>query len=112
MDQIVNWRKERLADATTIRDNFLQAHKIQQLLRGVNGIEEKRDILVWMESFKKTYQYDDILFLDKNGTILLSVAPKSETVGPDAKKLASEALKIRKIIFSDLYRSKVSDRTA
>ncbi|HEY9246968.1 MAG TPA: ATP-binding protein, partial [Candidatus Methanoperedens sp.] len=53
-------------------------------------------------------QYKDILFLDKDGTILLSVAGKSEVIGPYAKKLVSEALRTRKIIFSDLYGNKVT----
>jgi signal transduction histidine kinase len=110
VSQIVNWREERLADAATIRDNFLLGPQIQRFLQDSTGTRERRHITVWMESFKKTYQYADILLLDKNGNILLSEAHKSEVVGSDAKKLASEALRIKKIIFSDLYRSTVTDR--
>jgi signal transduction histidine kinase len=108
--QIINWRQERLADAETIHDNVLLGPQIQRLLQGPKETKERRNILAWMESFKKAYQYDDILLLDKNGTILLPVAQNSEVVGTDEKKLASEALRTRKIIFSDLYRSKVTDR--
>lgn len=108
VSQIENWRKERLGDAATILDNFFLAPQIERLLRRSTGTEESRNILAWMESFKETYQYKDILFLDKDGTILLSVAGKSEVIGPYAKKLVSEALRTRKIIFSDLYRNKVT----
>jgi signal transduction histidine kinase len=110
VSQIVNWRQERLADAETIHDNVLLGPQIQHLLQGPKETKERRNILTWMESFKETHQYDDILLLDKNGTILLSVARNSEVVGPDEKQLASEALRTRKMIFSDLYRSKVTDR--
>jgi signal transduction histidine kinase len=107
--QIINWRKERLADAATIRANFLQAPQLQRLVRRLNGTRERRDILARLESFKETNQYDDILFLDKNGIILLSMTHESQVVGPDEKKLASEALRTRKIFFSDLYQSKMAD---
>ncbi len=108
MSQIQNWRKERLGDAATILDNFFLAPQIESLVRHPTETDERRNILAWMESFKETYQYNDILFLDKNGTTLLSVAGKSEVIGPYAKKLVSEAQRTRKIIFSDLYGNKLT----
>ena len=108
--QIANWRKERLADAATIRGNFLLVPHILHFLHDPKEAKLKEGILTWMESFRETYQYDDILLLNKEGALLLSVANKDSVIGPDAKKLASEAMKTRKIIFSDLYRSKVEDR--
>ncbi|MCE5311761.1 MAG: hypothetical protein LLF86_01265 [Nitrospiraceae bacterium] len=110
VSQIVNWRKERLADAATLRDNFLLAPQIKHMLQSSEKTRERRDILAWMASFKETYQYDDILLLDINGNILLSVAQRTGSVGPDAKMLIASALKTRNIIFSDLYRSKVVSR--
>ena len=107
--QIANWRKERLADAATIRENFLLVPHIRGFLHNPKGAW-KEGILAWMESFRETFQYDDILLLNKEGVLLLSVANKDAVIGPDAKKLASEAMEKRKIIFSDLYRSKVKDR--
>jgi len=110
VNQIANWRKERLADAATIRDNFLLVSHIRRFLHNPKGTKRREGILTWMESFKETYQYDDILLLNREGTVLLSVANKGEVIGPDVKKLASEAMGTRKIVFSDLYRSKVADR--
>jgi signal transduction histidine kinase len=109
VDQIVNWRKERLADAATIRDNFFLAPQIRRLLHGPKGTKERRDILTWMESFRETYQYDDILFLDKEANTLLSVGNKPEAIGAETIELVNEALNTRKIVFSDLYRSKTTD---
>ncbi len=106
VSQIVSWRKERLADAATIRDNFLLAPYIQRLIQDPKGAKGRTEILAWMASFRETYQYEDILFLNSEGAILLSVAKKSEAIGPDARKLISSAIKMGKIIFSDLYRSK------
>jgi signal transduction histidine kinase len=110
MSQIVNWRKERLADAATIFENSLLAPHIRELLQDHKGAKGKRQIRAWMESFRAAFQYDDILLLDKKGTILLSVVQKSEGIGTDAKKLSSSAMKTQQIIFSDLYRSEVSQK--
>ena len=108
--QIANWRKERLADAATIRGNFLLVPHMQRFLHNPEEAKGKEGILTWMESFKETHQYDDILLLDDEGTPLLSVANKGQVIGPDVRKLASEAIETGKIVFSDLYRSKVDGR--
>jgi len=108
--QIANWRKERLADAATIRGNFLLVPHIRSFLHNPKGAKWREGIQTWMESFRETYQYDDILLLNKEGTLLLSLANKAAVIGPDVKKLASEAMETRKIVFSDLYRSKEAGR--
>jgi signal transduction histidine kinase len=109
--RIVDWRKERLADAATIRDNFLLAPQIRRLLQDQGGTGNNRNILVWMKSFQENYQYDDILILNKKDTVMLSVSNEREAIGPEAKKLVSEALKKKDLVFSDLYRSRVTGRT-
>ncbi|HXX80089.1 MAG TPA: cache domain-containing protein [Thermodesulfovibrionales bacterium] len=108
--QIVNWRKERLADAATIFENSSLTPHIRGLLQGEKRKKEMSQIRTWMGSFRGTYLYDDILLADKDGNILLSVSQKSEDIGPDEKRLSSYAMKIKKVIFSDLYKSKVSRR--
>jgi hypothetical protein len=110
VSQIVSWRKERLADAATILDNFLLAPHIQRLIRDPEGVKGKKELLAWMQSFREAFQYEDVLLLNKEGIILLSVAGNSGVIGPVTEKLASGAMKARKIVFSDLYRSEVVDK--
>ena len=110
VSQIVSWRKERLADAATIRDNFLLAPHIQRLIQDPKGAEGKKELLAWMQSFREAFQYEDVVLLNKEGIILLSVARNSGVIGPVAEKLASGAMKARKIVFSDLYRSEAVDK--
>lgn len=110
VDQIVSWRKERLADAATIRKNFLLAPYIQHLIEDPKGAKGRKEILTWMESFRETHQYEDVLLANKKGAILLSAAQKADVIWPDSRKLVAEAIKTRKIVFSDLYRSVVAER--
>jgi signal transduction histidine kinase len=110
VSQIANWRKERLGDAATIFDNFLLGPHVLSQLQTPKAQKTKgeKETLRWMKSFKAAYQYEDILLLDSNGTIRLSISQKKEVVGPETKQLLTKAIATKKIIFSDLYRSNVT----
>jgi signal transduction histidine kinase len=110
VSQIITWRKERLADAVTIRENLFLAPRIRRLLNQPKAAKGRKELLTWMGSFKETYQYDDVLLLNNKGTLLLSAAQKNEVIGADTKRLVSKAMKTRKIVFSDLYLNKMSGR--
>jgi signal transduction histidine kinase len=106
--QIVNWRKERLGDATTIFENALLGPYILALLKDPKRADKSK-ILKWMMSFGDTYQYENILVLDRNGTVLLSAAQGVKDIGLDAKKILADALETGKIIISDLYRNNATN---
>lgn len=53
--------------------------------------------------------YKNVLLLDTEGNIRLKVIDGQEVIGPDAKKLAEEAIRSKNVVFSDLYRSKITD---
>ena len=107
--QIVNWRQERMADAKNIFDNKLIIPPIQQFLKGSKSSVYKQDILNWLESIQKYYLYKNVILLDTHGNIRLKVIDRQEILGPDAKRLAEEAMHTKRVIFSDLYRSKVTN---
>jgi PAS domain S-box-containing protein len=107
VSQIVNWRQERLGDAKNIFHNKLIIPHIQQFLAGSTAY--KQEIFRWLETIQKSYLYKNVILLDTEGNIRLKVIDGQEAIGPDARKLAEEAMIGRKIIFSDLYRSKIRD---
>ncbi len=106
--QIATWREERLADAEHIYNNPLIVPHIQQWLNS-GPSEIKQDILMWMKSLHEQYHYKSVILLDPNGKIQLAHPNAKELIGPDAKRLTAEALNAGKVIFSDLYRSKVKN---
>ena len=104
IQQIANWRSERLGDVEVIYSSHLIIPQIQQWLN--NGPSElKQEILIWMQSFQESYQYERISLIDIKGNIRLTFPDGKEVLGPDAKKLIEEAVGKKKIIFSDLYRN-------
>jgi len=103
--QIANWREERLADAEAIYNNPLIISHIQQWLNSGSS-DIKQEILIWMKSLQEHYHYKSFILIDIKGNIRLAVPDVKEVLGPDAKKLTEEAAGKKKVIFSDLYRSK------
>ncbi|MDP2753675.1 MAG: hypothetical protein Q8P40_04710 [Nitrospirota bacterium] len=109
VSQIVNWRKERMGDARVIFENHLIIPHIQQFMKKPTVLAFKQEIFTWMKSLQENYQYKSIILLDTKGNIRLAVPDGKEILGPDAKRFADEAIRTKKVIFSDLYRSKVTN---
>ncbi len=106
--EITDWRNERLGDATIIFNNHLITNGIQEWFRNPSSVY-KREILEWFTTIQKFFGYQNILLIDAKGNMRLSVHDEKDLLGPEARRLFTEAMKSRKIIFSDLYRSKMSN---
>ncbi len=106
--QISNWHQDRMADAAVIVECPFFAHLIQRFLRSPVEKEVKQEILNWMGSRQRHYQYQSLHLIDSKGTVRLSVPEGKEVLGPNAKALCAEAMRKKKIVFSDLYRGKIA----
>jgi hypothetical protein len=104
--QIVNWRRERIADAEAIYANPFMVQSVKQWLERDVQHDLRKEILQWMASLKKLYKYHSILLIDARGTIRLSIPKESAKIGKHAQELFSEAISTRKVIFSDLHTAK------
>jgi hypothetical protein len=108
--QIVDWRKERLADATTIKEDLFFAFRVNEWLKGRNSPGLKDEILQRLKALL-VYQYQNIVLLDSQGRVLLSVLEYEQPVTSHTKALAFEAMQTRKTVFSDLYRSEADQHS-
>jgi PAS domain S-box-containing protein len=109
MGQIVTWRKERLGDAALIYENHLIISHIQKFLERPEVSAARQEIFSWMKSLNKNNFYKNVILLDREGNIKLAVSNGEEVLGPDAKRLAAEALRANKVILSDLYKGKIAN---
>jgi PAS domain S-box-containing protein len=104
VDQIVNWRNERLGNASTIFNNLLAIDAVHEMITGTRPDENYRKLSEWLFSIQKSYDYSSVLLLDTNLQILISSSPV-EPVGVFGKKMALQAMMEKKIIFTDLNKS-------
>jgi len=106
-DQITKWRAERLKDANLVFQNpFIAPYIHQWLKKGSPDLKQK--LVVYMKALQEQNQCKSIILLDEKGDIRLTVPDEKEILGPDAKRLASEALRSKQLVFSGLYISKIS----
>ena len=106
--QIVNWRRERIGDAELISQNPLGNLHIHQWLKNKSpGI--KNEIYAYMKLLQVHYNYKSVILTDTQGNILSAVPDEKEILGPDEKRLTEEAIFTKKVVFSDFYRSKITN---
>ncbi len=102
--QNVEWRYKRLADATVIKEDPFLAARVNNFLRGNANPKLKTEILHRLKALL-VYHYQNIILIDPQGGVRLSVLGGEQSLGAYAKTLALEAMQTRKTVFSDFYRS-------
>ncbi len=108
VNQIVNWHRERIREALIISKNPFISPRVQQYLEDPTTPGLKEDIHTWMYSLLENNQYKNILLLDRDGNVRLSVPGGDDVLGPDVKSLAVESIHTKKVVLSDIYRSKTA----
>jgi PAS domain S-box-containing protein len=100
--QIVDWRKERLADSTLMMDDSFFASRVKDWLEGRGKSGLKHEILYRLNGLM-VYHYQNIILLDSEGRVRLSVKEEARPLTSPTLELARKAMRTRKVIFSDLY---------
>lgn len=98
------WRKEHLEDAAAILKNPLVVGHVHLWLKDPGALEIRGKTLEWMASLKEHSDVKAVLLADAGGALRLSV-PEQQEIDPHLLDLFHEALRIKKPLFSDLYRS-------
>jgi PAS domain S-box-containing protein len=109
--QIVNWRNERLADLSSVLDNPLIISQLHQWLSDPKKNRQREEILTWMKSLHRRSRYDRVIIVNSEASIELLIPEGQEVLGPNDRRLIDEAMKSDRMIFSDLYRSKIAKAT-
>ncbi len=100
--QIVDWRQERLGDADVIMKDSFFAARVKDWLEGRNRLAFNEEILHRLQGLM-IYQYQNIVLLDPEGRVCLSVFEEKHSPTSHSQELARQAMQTRKVIFSDLY---------
>jgi PAS domain S-box-containing protein len=103
INQIIQWRKERLEDATIAMQAPFFNREIEQWFRIRKNLSLKKDILKQFTQFKINYDYEDIFLVSLQGEILLSFNSKEEIFSTVTSSIIREAIKRQQITFTDFY---------
>lgn len=102
--QIANWRKERLDDAESIGWNPLNSIRVRPFLESHSRGDRGDDLRGWMESWRKTYGYHDVVLLDRDLRVRLSVGSSPPRIGAYASPNVAEVLRSGKPMLSGIHR--------
>ena len=100
--EIDNWRRERLGDAATVRDNTALAPLFARWLNARPGGEDAADARRWLQLYVSNFDYQDAALIDRRGRVI--AATKAGLPFPDASREQREqALKSGNAVLSDLW---------
>jgi len=109
VDQIVNWRNERIGDANAIFYNKSFTNYIKQYLGGINRNQNYREVFNWLTVIQKNYGYSSFLIEDTN------LKPVIKSLSTDhlyefGNKIARDAIKKKTVMFSDIHSNSILGR--
>ncbi|MBU0910848.1 MAG: GAF domain-containing protein, partial [Proteobacteria bacterium] len=103
VEQIAQWRAERLADAAVVCENPFTADALRRWLADPVP-ETSGSILVRFRSLQKNYHYPNILLVGIDGRVRLSLAGETGLLLHDeAFGVLAEAFRRREPVLSDLH---------
>jgi PAS domain S-box-containing protein len=103
VDQIANWRNERIADALIITKDPLFSGAVSRLMQNPTDNSVKSSIRNKFEIFKESYQYKDLFLVDNKGKIIAATTDLIESLDAKAYSFVELAIRTNTVVFSDFY---------
>jgi two-component system, cell cycle sensor histidine kinase and response regulator CckA len=103
--QISQWRNERLGDAEMVFENAVIARQVRSCFQSPNEPNRKKEVLSWLRSFLKSYEYTASYLLDTLGAIRFSSHTVNENIPLQVQELFKEAIIQKKSILTDFQRT-------
>ncbi len=104
MDQLAQWRNERLGHANVFYRNYVFSDLVKRYFKNQSDADAKKMIQTWMGQIFAAYSYDRVCLHDIIGTELISV-PQTIIHPPGLFSINSaEVLKSGNVKFQDFYR--------
>src|SRR3989304_4630368 len=91
VQQIVNWRRQRLAHAEVLIQSPFAPQAIQEWFANPSLEELKQKIATWVGARLGYVDYKTIFLLDTNGTVRLTVGSQDEHISHRCLSLVQEA---------------------
>jgi two-component system cell cycle sensor histidine kinase/response regulator CckA len=102
VDQIVQWRTERLGDAAVLAQNPFFVDGVRRWLAAPQAAEAA-PILGWFRSLQEYYHYSDILFVDAQAHVQLSLSGSRGALHAEAAEALAASLRDGRALLTDLH---------
>ena len=103
VSELVQWRKERLGDASIFYKNPNFSDLVKNYFRNPNDLALEKRIHIWMKHVHTAYEYNQVCLHDTDGKERLFFPNQPGPHGSLFFNNISEAIKFRKVLFEDFY---------
>jgi signal transduction histidine kinase len=111
VSQLVEWRRQRLGDATVFLGNAAFSSLVQQLTARAGDAAWAREQLgSWLGNVQRGYQYDRVFFMDDTEAVLVSAPEGTQPVPAIVRTAAAEGLRSNEVRIVDFYRDDADQR--
>ena len=104
VSELVEWRKERIAEGVSIRSNAMMAHRINDYIAGIDKAAVRQEFLLWMSQWIDLGEYRSGSLITPEGSVIVSVPAES---GPPAQhhfEYVAEAVREQELFLSEFHR--------
>jgi PAS domain S-box-containing protein len=105
VDQLVDWRKEKLGDASVFYKNTLFSGLVRKLFENPGDASTRSPLESWLGRVRSAYGYDRIYLLDAKAVERLSVPDVPEPVAAHLAAQMPDLLRSRRVTFLDFHRA-------
>ena len=105
INQLVQWRKERLSDAQLNSSDLFMNRAINQWVSKPDNIALKADIEARLQLLMDLHDYKNVFLVTPEGRLLFSLDPSIKGVELETQQLAAESVTIGEPLLGDFYRS-------
>jgi PAS domain S-box-containing protein len=102
------WRAERLGDAAVLSRTPLLGFEVARWLSGRNETQLNSETLSWMRAIRGHYDYSNVLLLDTEGNVKLSLTGQ-DRMDPELFRSVPWVVNSREVLFYDLHWSETAD---
>ncbi len=110
INDLEEWRTERLGDGEVIYHDPASAALVQRYLEDPDNTQAEGEIRTWLESFQTYGQYDRVRLLDTQGVMHLSVPAGLPPVSSAVFQAIPDVLQIGQPTLVDFYRNEDDQR--
>ena len=110
VDELVQYRKERLGDAATFFKNAAFSGLVRRFLEHPEDAEAQQQIQEWAAKYLATDQYDLVCLFDAQGVVRMSVPAGRPPISSVVSQRIPEVLRSGQVTFQDFHRNEHDQR--
>ena len=105
VDELVEYRNERLGDAATFFENAAFSGLVRRFLSHPEDAEAQQQIQEWAAKYMATDQYDMVCLFDAQGVVRMSVPAGRPPISAVNSQRVPEVLRSGRVAFQDFNRN-------